>query len=106
MGCVLCMFYSCSSAEHCTSIGARDSIDISFPIGASARAFLLLLNIRALPLVQVLVLAPTRELANQIQVVAEQYGSVCAIKNTCVYGGVPKGPQIRDLGMLLGSHFM
>jgi ATP-dependent RNA helicase DDX5/DBP2 len=48
---------------------------------------------------QVLVLAPTRELANQIQVVAEKYGSVCAIKNTCVYGGVPKGPQIRDLGM-------
>lgn len=53
-----------------------------------------------------LVLAPTRELANQIQVVAEQYGSVCAIKNTCVYGGVPKGPQIRDLGMLVGNTFV
>lgn len=49
---------------------------------------------------KVLVLAPTRELANQIQVVAEKYGTVCAIKNTCVYGGVPKGPQIRDLGMM------
>ena len=43
----------------------------------------------------VLVLAPTRELAQQIQEVAQQYGSSSRIKNTCVFGGAPKGPQIR-----------
>jgi len=45
----------------------------------------------------VLVLAPTRELAQQIQTVAQKYGSSSRIKNTCVFGGAPKGPQIRDL---------
>lgn len=46
-----------------------------------------------------LVLAPTRELAMQINV---ECGKFCntgprAIRHTTVYGGVPKGPQIRDL---------
>lgn len=46
---------------------------------------------------QCLVLAPTRELAQQVQQVAYDYGKSSRIKSTCVYGGAPKGPQIRDL---------
>lgn len=45
----------------------------------------------------VLVLAPTRELAVQIQQEVAKFGKSSRIRNTCVYGGVPKGPQIRDL---------
>merc|ERR1719400_2287977 len=45
----------------------------------------------------VLVLAPTRELAQQIQEVAAAFGKSSRIKNTCVFGGAPKGPQLRDL---------
>ncbi|OMP06326.1 hypothetical protein COLO4_08189 [Corchorus olitorius] len=45
----------------------------------------------------VLVLAPTRELAVQIQQEAAKFGASTKIKNTCIYGGVPKGPQLRDL---------
>lgn len=45
----------------------------------------------------VLVLAPTRELAQQIQQVASDFGQSSHIRNTCVFGGAPKGPQIADL---------
>lgn len=45
----------------------------------------------------VLVLAPTRELAVQIQQEITKFGKSSRIRNTCVYGGVPRGPQIRDL---------
>ena len=45
----------------------------------------------------VLVLAPTRELAVQIQQEMTKFGKSSRIRNTCVYGGVPKGGQIRDL---------
>uniref|UniRef100_A0A6Q2YWC4 RNA helicase n=1 Tax=Esox lucius TaxID=8010 RepID=A0A6Q2YWC4_ESOLU len=44
-----------------------------------------------------LVLAPTRELAQQVQQVAAEYGRASRLKSVCVYGGAPKGPQIRDL---------
>ncbi|XP_058457162.1 uncharacterized protein LOC131434457 [Malaya genurostris] len=44
-----------------------------------------------------LVLAPTRELAQQIQQVAIDFGHRINVNNTCVFGGAPKGPQIRDL---------
>ena len=45
----------------------------------------------------VLILAPTRELAVQIQQEFGKFGSSSRIRNTCVYGGVPRGAQIRDL---------
>lgn len=47
----------------------------------------------------VLVLAPTRELAQQIQTVAKDFGTHVkpTTRNTCIFGGSPKGPQIRDL---------
>lgn len=44
-----------------------------------------------------LVLAPTRELAQQIQQVATDFGSASYVRNTCVFGGASKGPQARDL---------
>lgn len=45
----------------------------------------------------VLVLAPTRELAVQIKEECDKFGRSSDVKNTCVYGGVPKSRQIRDL---------
>merc|ERR550539_192996 len=45
----------------------------------------------------VLVLAPTRELAQQIQEVANTFGASSRIRNTCVFGGASKGPQLRDI---------
>merc|ERR1712131_279936 len=44
-----------------------------------------------------LVLAPTSELAQQVQQVAAEYGRASRLKSTCIYGGAPKGPQLRDL---------
>ncbi|KAL6518822.1 hypothetical protein OROHE_017575 [Orobanche hederae] len=50
----------------------------------------------------VLVLSPTRELATQIQDEAVKFGRSSKISCTekrecCLYGGAPKGPQLRDL---------
>jgi len=42
-------------------------------------------------------LAPTRELAVQIQEECTKFGRSSRIRNTCVYGGVPKYPQVREL---------
>ncbi|KNE70250.1 ATP-dependent RNA helicase DBP2 [Allomyces macrogynus ATCC 38327] len=50
-----------------------------------------------------LVLAPTRELAVQIQQECAKFGNSSRIRNTCLYGGAPKGPQIRDLQRGLAS---
>ncbi|PKA58843.1 DEAD-box ATP-dependent RNA helicase 5 [Apostasia shenzhenica] len=43
-----------------------------------------------------LVLAPTRELAQQIAGVLRDAGSPCDIKLVCLYGGMSKGPQISS----------
>ncbi|CAN6446224.1 unnamed protein product [Victoria cruziana] len=45
----------------------------------------------------VLVLSPTRELATQIQDEAVKFGRSSRISCACLYGGAPKGPQLRDL---------
>ncbi len=44
-----------------------------------------------------LALCPTRELAQQVHQVADEFGKGIGIRNTCVYGGAPKGAQSRDL---------
>ncbi len=44
-----------------------------------------------------LVIAPTRELAVQIQQECDKFGASSRIKNTCVYGGAPRGPQMATL---------
>jgi ATP-dependent RNA helicase DDX5/DBP2 len=71
-----------------------------------------IVHINAQPLLQpgegpiVLVLAPTRELAVQIQQECVKFGQTSRIKNTCLYGGTPRGPQMRDLarGNVITSH--
>lgn len=45
----------------------------------------------------ILVLAPTRELATQIHDETVKFGRTSNVNSTCVYGGAPKGPQLRDL---------
>jgi len=45
----------------------------------------------------VLILAPTRELAVQIKEECDKFGGSSDVKNTVVYGGVPKSRQVRDL---------
>ncbi|CAN8260751.1 unnamed protein product [Cochlearia groenlandica] len=45
----------------------------------------------------ILVLSPTRELATQIQEEAVKFGRSSRISCTCLYGGAPKGPQLREL---------
>lgn len=45
----------------------------------------------------VLVLAPTRELAQQIEKVANDFGAATAMRVACIFGGAPKGPQARQL---------
>ena len=44
-----------------------------------------------------LVLSPTRELATQIQDEAVKFGKSSKITCACLYGGAPKGPQLRDI---------
>ncbi|CAE7604774.1 RH14, partial [Symbiodinium microadriaticum] len=45
----------------------------------------------------ILVLAPTRELACQIEQEAVKFGRSSNMRSTCCYGGSPKGLQIRKL---------
>ncbi|GMH08715.1 hypothetical protein Nepgr_010555 [Nepenthes gracilis] len=45
----------------------------------------------------VLILSPTRELATQIQDEAIKFGQSSRVSCTCLYGGAPKGPQLKDL---------
>jgi ATP-dependent RNA helicase DDX5/DBP2 len=62
-----------------------------------------IVHINAQPLLKpgdgpiVLILAPTRELAIQIQQECSKFGSSSRLKNCCLYGGVPRGGQIREL---------
>eukprot|EP00747_Dinoflagellata_sp_TGD_P062670 gnl/TRDRNA2_/TRDRNA2_153117_c0_seq2.p2 gnl/TRDRNA2_/TRDRNA2_153117_c0~~gnl/TRDRNA2_/TRDRNA2_153117_c0_seq2.p2 ORF type:complete len:499 (-),score=106.75 gnl/TRDRNA2_/TRDRNA2_153117_c0_seq2:46-1413(-) len=51
-----------------------------------------------------LVMAPTRELACQIQTEAERFGRRIGIMSVCVYGGAPRGPQLRE--MRQGRHLI
>ncbi|KAJ3047708.1 hypothetical protein HDU99_009414, partial [Rhizoclosmatium hyalinum] len=44
-----------------------------------------------------LVLAPTRELAVQIDQVVKEFGNAVGIRSACLYGGASKGPQIGEL---------
>ncbi|MBA0845464.1 hypothetical protein Goarm_022482, partial [Gossypium armourianum] len=45
----------------------------------------------------VLVLAPTRELATQIQEEAMKFGRSSRVSCTCLYGGAPKANQLKEL---------
>jgi ATP-dependent RNA helicase DDX5/DBP2 len=47
-------------------------------------------------------LAPTRELATQIEDEARKFGGPLGVKSVCCYGGAPKGPQMASLRQ--GAH--
>ncbi|KAM7272607.1 hypothetical protein ACFE04_027270 [Oxalis oulophora] len=87
------------------ALKGRDLIGIAETGSGKTLAYLLpaLVHVSAQPrLVHgdgpiVLILAPTRELAVQIQEQAVKFGLIANIRSTCIYGGAPKGPQIRDL---------
>eukprot|EP00696_Hemimastix_kukwesjijk_P001082 gnl/Hemi2/11421_TR3959_c0_g1_i1.p1 gnl/Hemi2/11421_TR3959_c0_g1~~gnl/Hemi2/11421_TR3959_c0_g1_i1.p1 ORF type:complete len:586 (-),score=213.03 gnl/Hemi2/11421_TR3959_c0_g1_i1:369-2126(-) len=87
------------------ALSGRDMVGLAATGSGKTLAFILpaIVHINAQPLLErgdgpiVLVLAPTRELACQIQVECDKFGQSSKIKNTCVYGGMPKGPQVRDL---------
>ncbi|XP_071733501.1 DEAD-box ATP-dependent RNA helicase 20-like [Rutidosis leptorrhynchoides] len=87
------------------ALKGRDVIGIAETGSGKTLSYLLpaIVHVNAQPILShgdgpiVLVLAPTRELAVQIQQEASKFGASSKIKNTCIYGGVPKGPQVRDL---------
>lgn len=87
------------------ALSGRDMIGIAATGSGKTLSYILpgIVHINAQPTLGrgdgpiVLVLAPTRELAVQIKEECSKFGSSSRIRNTCVYGGAPKGPQIRDL---------
>jgi len=46
---------------------------------------------------QVLILSPTRELAQQTQAVSQKFGSTCGISTVAVFGGASRDQQIKQL---------
>ncbi|AMD19705.1 HCL446Cp [Eremothecium sinecaudum] len=87
------------------ALSGRDMIGVAATGSGKTLSYCLpgIVHINAQPLLSpgdgpiVLVLAPTRELAVQIQKECSKFGRSSRIRNTCVYGGVPKSQQIRDL---------
>lgn len=87
------------------ALSGRDMVGIAATGSGKTLSYCLpaIVHINAQPLLKpgdgpiVLVLAPTRELAVQIQKECSKFGKTSRIRNTCVYGGVPRGQQIRDL---------
>ncbi|CCD25592.1 DEAD-box ATP-dependent RNA helicase DBP2 NDAI_0F02740 [Naumovozyma dairenensis CBS 421] len=87
------------------ALSGRDMIGVAATGSGKTLSYCLpgIVHINAQPLLSpgdgpiVLVLAPTRELAVQIQKECSKFGHSSRIRNTCVYGGVPRGQQIRDL---------
>jgi ATP-dependent RNA helicase DDX5/DBP2 len=49
-------------------------------------------------------MSPTRELAMQIHQQAQVFAKAAGLRSVAVYGGAPKGPQIRDIRM--GAHII
>lgn len=87
------------------ALSGRDMVGIAQTGSGKTLAYVLpaVIHIKHQPSVQrgegpiALILAPTRELAQQIQVVANDFGSRINASNTCIFGGAPKASQIRDL---------
>ena len=87
------------------ALSGRDLVAIAETGSGKTIGFALpaMVHISAQPRIQygdgpiALILAPTRELAVQIQSECNRFGSSSRLRTAAVYGGVPKGPQIRDL---------
>lgn len=89
--------------------GGRDVVGIAKTGSGKTLAFLLppfttFLGSRPGYGPNMLVMAPTRELACQIQLEAERFGKRVGIYSVCVYGGAPRGPQLRELRA--GAHLV
>ncbi|KAJ1551366.1 ATP-dependent RNA helicase dbp2 [Nowakowskiella sp. JEL0078] len=87
------------------ALSGRDVVGIAETGSGKTLAYTLpsIVHINAQPLLNpgdgpiVLILAPTRELAQQIQQECEKFGSNSKIKNVCLFGGAPKTHQRREL---------
>ncbi|BET03000.1 DEAD/DEAH box helicase [Nesidiocoris tenuis] len=87
------------------ALSGKNMVGIAQTGSGKTLAYMLpaLIHIKHQPRIQrgdgpiVLVLAPTRELAQQIQQVSNEFGSPNGVRSTCIFGGAPKGPQARDL---------
>lgn len=87
------------------ALKGRDMVGLAETGSGKTASFLLpaIVHINAQPELKrgdgpiALILAPTRELAQQIQVEANRFGRTSRIKNTCVFGGVPRHQQVSDL---------
>jgi len=83
------------------ALSGRDMVGIAETGSGKTLAFLLpgIVHINAQPYLErgdgpiMLVMAPTRELAVQIKEEVDKFGKSSKIKNTCLYGGVPKHEQ-------------
>jgi len=83
----------------------RDVVGIAQTGSGKTLSFVLpaIVHINAQPLLSpgdgpiVLILSPTRELAVQTKEECNKFGYTSRIKYTCIYGGVPKGPQAKEL---------
>ncbi|ORY33034.1 P-loop containing nucleoside triphosphate hydrolase protein [Naematelia encephala] len=87
------------------ALSGRDMVAVAETGSGKTISFALpaMVHINAQPLLApgdgpiVLILAPTRELAVQTQLECSKFGKSSHIRNTAIYGGAPKGQQIRDL---------
>lgn len=87
------------------ALGGRDMVGVAQTGSGKTLAYVLpaVVHINNQPRLEhgdgpiALILAPTRELAQQIQQVANEFGSQIQVRNTCIFGGAPKQPQSRDL---------
>lgn len=87
------------------AISGRDMVGLAETGSGKTLAFLLpaLVHINARPIPKpgdgpfALVLAPTRELAEQIYEESVRFGHPCGVRSACIVGGLPKGPQVQQL---------
>ena len=87
------------------ALSGRDMVGIAQTGSGKTLSFLLpaVVHIVAQPELKpgdgpiVLVIAPTRELAVQIEEECRRFGASSKIKSTCVYGGAPKREQVDKL---------
>ncbi|KAL0218701.1 hypothetical protein P9112_004354 [Eukaryota sp. TZLM1-RC] len=87
------------------ALTGKDSVGVSKTGSGKTLAFALpaIVHINAQPVLErgdgpiALILAPTRELAVQMEGEIAKFAQSSGIKHCCLYGGVSKGPQIRKL---------
>jgi len=87
------------------ALSGRDVIGVAMTGSGKTLGFLLpaIVQINAQPLLRAgdgpiaLIVAPTRELAQQIKKEVDKFGRTSQLKNSCCYGGAPKRDQAAKL---------